>query len=305
MIKINGIEISNVAVSTIFGHGGDGMFPLIFSPQYREILDLVKKQGNTIFTKSTTSDKHIGNYIAHKPWTWGCIRNLGSEGMINAYGLTNAGALKNAQKVIKAKSKGFNVVPNIFLEYSRLLSEKDIIDRCFLAIVKFLSPLHETKIVKINISCPNSGEEVKDNTAIAVKAIERLKLFLPKLTFIAKVGYDHPVDFIKQLEDAGIDIIQAINTIPFARLFPHHPSPLAHFGGGGVSGKPAQEAALKKCEEFRKATELPMIMSCGIIDVESGQRMFDIGADSISICTVIRQNPQNAKKILTHKGWRK
>lgn len=306
MIEIKGIEISDVAVSTILGHGGDGMFPLIFSPQYRDILTLVRENGNTDFTKSSTCLKHVGNYIAYKPWTWDCIRTFGPEGMINAYGLTNEGAYVNAKKVAKATKKGFNVIPNIFLEYAQLSTEEDIINRFVTAVRQFVTVMgDELKVIKMNISCPNTGEEVKKNMAVTVKAIKRVKMYFPNLVIIVKLGYDHPAEFAKQLEDAGVDIIQAINTIPFARLFPNQVSPLVHLGGGGVSGKPAQAAALKKCEEFRKATSLPMIMSCGIIDIESGQRMFDIGADSISICTVIRQNPKKAKEILTYQGWRK
>jgi dihydroorotate dehydrogenase (NAD+) catalytic subunit len=303
MITIQGKTISTVAVSTIFGHGGNGMFPLKFSPKYQKVLEVARKNGNTIFTKSTTANARIGNYHHKKPWTYKFIRNFGPDTLLNAYGLTNEGAIENAKKIRKARKEGFQVIPNIFLEYAKDSTTEEIIGKLVFAVRKIIDDnKRSSEIIKLNISCPNSGEEVKNNTRVALEAVDRLKLFYPNLIIIAKLGYDHPVDFARELEDAGVDILQAINTIPFTRLFPTEKSPLASKGGGGLSGKTAQEASLRKCEEFRKATRLPMIMSCGIVDIPSAKKFFDSGADAISICTVVKTNPEEAKRILTY-NW--
>jgi imidazole glycerol phosphate synthase subunit HisF len=45
-----------------------------------------------------------------------------------------------------------------------------------------------------------------------------------------------------------------------------------------------------------------MIMSCGIVDIPSAKKFFDSGADAISICTVVKTNPEEAKRILTY-NW--
>ncbi|MBA3047906.1 hypothetical protein KKC83_00070 [Patescibacteria group bacterium] len=303
MIKFKGkdIRISPVVISTIFGHAGNGMFPLVLKPSYRKLLSLAKETKTTILTKSSTRYKKIGNYRPRLPWTWRVIRNFGADGMINAYGLTNNGVLFNAEKIAEALRQGYNVMPNyhpeLFKGEDRMQSDIDeAIDIYSNALV------HRFKILEINFSCPNIKEDIKENIDMAVQCVKWSKVFAPNLVLIAKISIAHPYELAQELEKAGVDIIHAVNSVPYNVLCPdiNKQSPLHKYGGGGVSGGPVNENKLvyNYNAGLRLKVNTHLIMGCGINSLYAAKSYKDIGADSISICTVVKRNPKEAEKII-------
>ena len=297
--KDKGIRISPIVISTIFGHAGNGMFPLNLRPSCRRLLNLAKETKTTILTKSSTRYKKIGNYMPWLPWTWGVIRNFGTDGMINAYGLTNKGVLFNAEKITEALRQGYNVMPNyhpeLFKGKGRMLSDIDEAIDIYSSILA-----HRFTILEVNFSCPNIKEGIKENIVRSVQCVKRARVFAPNLALIAKISIAHPYELAQELEKAGVDVIHAVNSVPYNILYPdsNKQSPLHKYGGGGVSGGPAFRAALKYNSQLRKKVNLPLIMGCGITSIGDVEKYFSIGADAISICTVIKRNPKEAEKII-------
>jgi len=108
----------------------------------------------------------------------------------------------------------------------------------------------------------------------------------------------HTYSFYKQLEDVGADVIHAINTIPYHMVFPDTVSPLHKKEDGGISGFLAFDLAYSYNQKLRKKTSLPIIMACGVTDIYSKIRFFQIGADAIGICTVVLCSPKEAGHII-------
>ena len=87
----NGNNLSRIIISTAFGIARDGIFPHTLRPSYRDLIKEADRTNTSRIGKSFTTDPRIGNFRPRYPWTWGCIRKIGSDGMLNAYGLTNPG----------------------------------------------------------------------------------------------------------------------------------------------------------------------------------------------------------------------
>ena len=297
-IPIGKYRISTVVTSSVMGHSGGGMFPLILLPSYRRLRRVIWDYGVTNFTKSSTRFKHIGNFIIHNPLTWKYIQKIGENGLLNAYELTNDGVEVNAKKIYKACQAGYHAIPSFYPQFA--------IDQEFAikGTIEAVSVYHRIMgnyfwAMELNYSCHNSKERIRENIIDALACLKAVRLAFPHLCLIAKVSYVHPREFVQELVHSGADIIHAINAIPYTMVFPKgNLSPLAKVGGGAVSGGPAFPNALAYNRELRKKISKPMILGCGITIVDDAARYADIGADVISICTVAKTDPKEAKKII-------
>ena len=297
--KDRGVKISSVVISTIFGHAGNGMFPYVFFPAYRRMLSLAKTTQTTVLTKSSTKFKRKGNYIWWNPRTWKYIQKIFPNGLLNAYGLTNDGVRQNACEIALSFYERFKVIPNYFPKLSK---ESDLMeDDITKGIMIYRNYLGKNfKFLELNFSCPNTKDDIRKNTKQAILCVKIVKELYPDLILIAKISIVHPFEFAQELEQAGADVIHAINTIPCNMLYPGpcRQSPLHKVGGGGVSGGPAFKMAFDYNSALRKQVKLPMIMGCGIMSVSDTEKYFDIGADSISICTLLSYDCEEAGRII-------
>ncbi|MDP2708524.1 MAG: hypothetical protein Q8O93_00510 [bacterium] len=297
-ITINGHTISTVVTSSIMGHSGGGMFPLTLLPAYRKLRRVIRKAGIYNLTKSSTGLKHIGNFIMHDPKTWKYIQRIGHDGLLNAYGLTNDGVEANAQKITLACRSGYRVIPSFYPQFakSREAAIRETVESIS-AYRWFMGNYFWA--LELDFSCPNSKEKIRENITNALACVKAVRQENSTICLIAKISYVHPYEFAQELVKAGVDIIHAINTIPYNLVYPFgEQSPLADVGGGGVSGDPAKDKAFSYNHLLRKVLKGKMIMGCGIMSVDDAARYMDIGADVISICTVGRLNPKEAEKII-------
>src|SRR3989338_3265136 len=301
----NGASISNIVVSTILGHSGGGMFPYILNPAYRQLIEDVKQTKTTVITKSSTYKKRIGNYIAWKPWTWKYIKRLPDNGILNAYGLTNGGIEAHAPQIGRVAHKGIRVIPNFYPEFSKgkdmYLLVMEIVEVMkilwkYLPLSKCIQPLES------NFSCPNSPEDRAKNVEQIIHCARGIKNYLPNLPIIAKISCLHPYELAEELEKVGVDAIHAVNSIPYNKVFTCPISPLHYAGGGGVSGEPAFPLAFEYNKELRKKIKIPIIMGCGVISAEHYKKYKDIGADAVSICSLVAINPREASKLIQNNS---
>jgi dihydroorotate dehydrogenase len=294
-----GRTISPVVISTAFGHSGGGMFPYNWFPPHMLLMATALETNTNVMSKSATFAKRKGNFILYNPLTWKYIQRIPETacGMINAYGLTNAGAKECAKKIWYARQKGYNVIPNFYPEFIK--GTDQAIEETLKAIEIYEETLPSNFwAIELNFSCPNSAECIRDNIEQGSLCATAVRKRFPDLIVIAKISYIHPYEFAEELEDVGVDAIHAVNTIPYQFIYPDQVSPLASIGGGGVSGDPAGEKAFEYNKGLRKRVSLSLIFGCGVRCEGDVYRYFDIGADAVSICSLPICDPDEATKIL-------
>lgn len=300
-IRVRNHTISPIIISTALGHSGEDMFsiPLLNRwPPYRRLMQAVEESGVIVLTKSSTYKRLVGNFQLYRPWTWGCVRRLKYNGMLNAYGLTNDGVEVNAPKIARANKKGFRAVPNFYPQFSG--GQRQAIAEILQAIENYRYFLGSFFwALEINLSCPNA-EKIQENMPNALALVRAVRRAYPDLIIIGKISILHCYEFVQELVSSGVDIVHAVNTLPYDLVFPDGPqSPLAAMGGGGVSGGPAFQHAFHYNKNLRqKIPDTPLIMGCGVTEAHRAGMYYKNGADAVSLCTICRLNPGAAEEII-------
>jgi dihydroorotate dehydrogenase len=289
--------LSPVVISTALGHDGRGIFPYTLLPGYRRLLAAVRDTGTSVFTKSATRFRRRGNFLPANPLTWKYIRRLPGMGMLNAYGLTNDGVEACAPDIRRACGTGLKIIPNLYPEF---IKGTDLaIQETLEAVAIYQQTLGPYfGALELNFSCPNSAEAVARNVVQALECSREVRRRHPDLFLIAKLSICHPYEFAQELEQAGINALHAVNTIPYEIAFPLTRSPLEAVGGGGVSGGPAFALALRYNQELRRKVGLPVVMGCGVTSRGDVQRYFEAGADAVSVCTLALWKPGDAARLV-------
>jgi dihydroorotate dehydrogenase len=294
--------VSPVVISTALGHDGRGIFPYTLLAGYRRLVTAVRETGTTVFTKSATRWQRRGNFIPANPLTWKYIRRLPDLGMLNAYGLTNDGVDACAPDIRRACDQGFKIIPNLYPEFIK--GTDPAIQETLEAVEIYRQHLGpHFGALELNFSCPNSEEAIARNVVQALQCTQKVRSLYPRLFFIVKLSICHPYEFAQELERAGVNALHAVNTIPYDIAFPLTRSPLEAVGGGGVSGGPAFELALRYNQKLRQKVGLFLIMGCGVTSRDDVQRYFDLGADAVSLCTLALRKPGDvARVVLTYNS---
>lgn len=226
---------------------------------------------------------------------------------MNAYGLTNKGVIACAAEMKKSLELGYRVIPNFYPEFAK--GTELAIRETLESLKIYQQTLGEGFwAVELNFSCPNSREAIDQNVAQGIACVRRVLREFPGLFLIAKLSVVHPYEFAQELERLGVQALHGVNTIPYGIVFPadrYPPSPLADVGGGGVSGGPAWQAARNYNAGLRRAVRLFLIMGCGVSSAENVQEYLDLGADAVSICTLVLRQPRVAAQVLAgsnHRG---
>lgn len=296
--------LSRIVISTAFGLSGAGIFPYTLWPAYRQVCRQARDYGLTIFSKSATRYPRRGNFIPWLPWTWKYIKRLPNLGMLNAYGLTNPGVEAAAARIRRSRERGFKVIPNFYPEFAK--GEAAAIADTVAATAIYRQMLGpDFQALELNFSCPNSREEIRRNVGQVIACVRRLRQEYPDLLLIAKLSLVHPLELAEELERLGIAAIHGVNTIPYELVFPPNrfpPSPLAAVGGGGVSGGPAFALAREYNARLRQRVKTFLIMGCGVSNLAQAQEYFALGADAVSLCTLVLRNPREASRIITCWG---
>ena len=298
-------RITTVVISTALGPGGGGIFPYTLLPSYRRLVRAVKDTGTSVLTKSATRFRRKGNFIPFNPLTWRYIKRLPHRGMLNAYGLTNAGVEVGAQDIKASGDLGFKVIPNFYPEFAK--GTQTAIQETLEGLALYQRILGTYFwALELNYSCPNSQEAIRENVQQGLRCTQAVRQQYPELFLIAKISRVHPFEFAQELEKSGASAIHGVNTIPYEIIFPEarYPrSPLWQVGGGGVSGGPAFVEAYNYNLTLRKKVSLPLIMGCGVSQLTDVKRYLDIGADAVSLCTLALRHPRETEKIvITYNG---
>ena len=229
----------------------------------------------TVVIKTLTYEPRKGNLQWFNPFS--CIRLL-SNGVVNAVGLTNPGIKWWCQRIgPRVNQDKIPLVASIFSENTKKLA-------------LMATMLNDFNLVglEINASCPSVERRfLKDTT----KIIESCQAVKEKSRFpiILKLSVVHNVEAIVPQLEGVIEAI-SINSVPWSFAFPDNKSPLARFGGGGISGEIAQPFTWKFLKRLVKATSIPVIGPSVwyFSDIENLRRL---GAKAISFGSVFLKYP--------------
>jgi dihydroorotate dehydrogenase (NAD+) catalytic subunit len=231
----------------------------------------------TNVTKTLTRSPREGNLRWSHPWS--VVRSLTGGGVVNAIGLTNPGIDWWGEAVAPKIPDDMHLVASI--EARDELETAEMIQ---------LLEGQRIRAIELNLSCPNTKDHAHRTTEKIV-GIARHAARLSFLPLIAKLSYtqDYLAVAREISKESRVEAF-AINSVPWAAIFPDHPSPLEKFGGGGVSGRIIQGYTWKMVEELAIATSVPVI-GPSVWDYEDIQRVTDKGAKAVSFGSVFVRHP--------------
>jgi len=307
-MKLRGIDFGYVlGASGVQGFFGEGYW-------YHKYLHLVGMtlRGMSLVAKTTTMYPRKGNMevgkdrISPRRWIPDCI-HLDWKGFcggyaLNAIGLTGPGALD-----LIRRGKWQRLSEPFMLSFMSV--EKDPVDRSeelrsFVGLLKMeLDDISSKFALQINLSCPNT-----DNDPLKlVKEAERMLHFASELRIpiLLKISVEvSPEVAAKIAKSPYCDGIVISNTVKFGKLKDKidwlklygvdrkEKSPLAKYGGGGLSGAPLNKLVEEWVIAFRKIDKDTYINAGGgILGYRSGKRLFDAGANSVFIGSMVMLRP--------------
>ncbi|MFH1749735.1 MAG: hypothetical protein ABH837_02495 [bacterium] len=228
----------------------------------------------TVVIKTLTREPRKGNLRWYNPF--GCVRIL-PGGTVNAVGLTNPGIdwwCKNiGLSVDRTRIPLMGSIlgePQELADMARMLNDFDLVG------------------LEINASCPNTPDDLLTNTHKVVESIQAVR-GISRFPLILKLSVVHEVEQI--LQDVGglVDAL-SINSVPWTKVFSDRKSPLAHLGGGGVSGKLAQPLTWNLVNKLVRISSTPVI-GPSIWEFSDIARLRTLGARAISFGAVFIPYP--------------
>lgn len=167
--------------------------------------------------------------------------------------------------------------------------------------------------LQINLSCPNVGidpSSLVDEASAALDIAEELDL--PTLL---KVNVLFPVEAARVLSShRRCDGFVCSNTIPWGKLpevidwkglFGTDVSPLAHIGGGGLSGAPLLPVVAGWLKVVRHVgVTCPIVGGGGILDPAGADFLLDAGADAVELGSISFLRPWRVASVIGHVNRR-
>jgi dihydroorotate dehydrogenase (NAD+) catalytic subunit len=144
------------------------------------------------------------------------------------------------------------------------------------------------RAIELNASCPNTDKELLENASLVLDMVHAIRQATTHpIILTLSVVHDY-VHIAKSCE--GMVEALAINSVPWSVAFPGEASPLARFGGGGVSGRAAQTWTWKMVRELARATSIPVI-GPGVWTFDDIARLRELGAKAISFGSIFMRYP--------------
>ncbi len=229
----------------------------------------------TIVTKTLTRLPKEGNLRMYKPL--GAVRFL-NGGVVNAIGLTNPGLDWWCKKVgPKLKHSPLSIIVSIHSNSPREAGE----------MAWRLNP-YKLQGIELNLSCPNVVHNLETETEHILETIRQVKR-VSKFPLIIKLSANQNYKQITKKTEYLVEAI-SINSVPWKHIYKDEPSPLHHLGGGGVSGKPAQEHNWKMLKELAEHTKTPII-GPSVWNYEDIDKIKSLGAKAVSFGSVFLRHP--------------
>ncbi len=318
-MKLKGIDFGKaIGASGIQGFFSENEYKYHHKWWYKRIMGLLgySLEGMTFCAKTMTLFANKGNAeleddgVTLKEFLPDCIKPYIWHGIaLNAVGLSNIGAHGLLRKNIwQERTKPFMLS---FMAIGKTKEERLTELEEFVDVLKFFLLNFKAKIaLQINVSCPNMGHNQDELIDEIIPFLETASVLgiplVPKLNILV-----NPETAFKISQHPACDAICISNTIPFGQLPDKIDwkdlwggkeifSPLAKYGGGGLSGKllfPLLCEWLDEAEQYEFTK--PIIAGGGIMshyDVET-LREYNI-VKAISPGSVVFLRPWRLGKII-------
>ena len=310
---INFHPIFNASGSlNFFGEGWRNYHPLC-KAIFREGFDF---SGSTFISKTTTLEPREGNMplrddLQSKEWFPGCVKVYPFKRLVlNSVGLSGPGAENLLQRgKWQKRTEAFMIS---FMSIAKTREERIEEAKKFVQLISremknFQAPFG----IQINISCPNTGHPTQDLLLDAFAILEVFNILSVPLDL--KIGVadalEAGLDFVKEIEDSGLcDCLTCSNTIPWGKLpdlinwqgiFGTKVSPLAHLGGGGLSGWILKPIVINWLKQVRAGgIKMPIKAGGGILNEKDAFDYVRAGASALEIGSVNLLAPWNVQKII-------
>jgi dihydroorotate dehydrogenase len=287
----NGYSFEYATASGAMGYNGKGWI----QEQPFRWLGLLDTSLFTHRMKTITLAPRKGNFRWWKPWD--CVKPILDDwkivGTVNAYGLSNKGLdwfLNWIAPFIKDRSTP--LIASIFSDSEDSTRELGIM-ASKLGKLPFIA-------IEFNTSCPNTRHGVQKNIEQISKGVEAIEQNC-NLPIGLKISVAQNVEDIIGAVAGKIQYLD-INSVPWKFVFPFQKSPLAKFGGGGVSGKVAQPFTWALTEKLAKITSVPVI-GPSVWDFQDIKKLRALGAKAISFGSVFLCHPSRPTSFIK-KIWR-
>lgn len=309
-MKLRNIDFDPVlSASGVQGFFGEG-YP------YHKYLNFVPGfsfKGMTFVAKTTTLSPRKGNMplqrdnITPRELYPKCIVVKFYKGVVlNSVGLSGPGAEYLFETGLWQKRTEPFFISFMSVESNpedRIMEIKEFV-KMFL---KYLPYFRTSVGLQINFSCPNVGlhpGNLIDEVGEVLDIASQLNVpLMPKFNVMLLVDVACEIS-----EHKHCDAICISNTIPWGQLpekidweglFGTSVSPLAEFGGGGLSGKPLLPIL---CQWVREATgsgiKVPINSGGGILFPDDIDLVYHAGAASVSLGSIAMLRPWNMKKVV-------
>lgn len=221
--------------------------------------------------------------------------------MLNAVGLAGPGAWN-----LFLRGEWQKRTEPFFISFMTTKKDKEALremERFAVMLKSYLLSFHAPVGLQINLSCPNAGVDLERAAGDARVALD---IFAPLgVPLVLKFNVLASVDVVKKIaEHPACDAIHITNTIPYqkhdkVRWWWGEVSPLAQYGGGGLSGAQLLPLVCEWVAEARKAgITKPINAGGGILCAADVDQMKEAGADGVSIATAVALRPWRLRSIL-------
>jgi len=230
----------------------------------------------TVVTKTLTRHSRRGNLRWHRPWA--VVKGV-PGGAVNAIGLTNPGIEWWCRRVVPRLLKlRFAVIVSLETEEEEEVAE----------MIRILRQSDAPVVgIELNASCPNTTAEGTRKTEKTISLVRRARGESPH-PLLLKLGVTH--DF-RKIAAALKGVVEAINinSVPWSVAYPDKKSPLEKYGGGGVSGRIAQEWTWRMARDL-VPVGVPVV-GPSPWNYNDLQKLFDLGCPAISFGSVFLRHP--------------
>lgn len=251
----------------------------------------------TFVAKTMTTHGRVGNMKLDESWRPksfypDCIRVKFVKGVVlNAVGLSGPSA-----ESLLATGKYAGIPCPFAFSYMPTGSTTDELVRDasefgdVLRAHRFWSPF----ALEVNVSCPNVDHVTDWKSIVAVLSALREKL--PRTPLIPKFNALEPIETAVRIASSRYcDAVLVGNTIPWGRrpdvidwvnLFGSETSPLAKYGGGGLSGRPLLPLTLEWVSSAVGKVDKPIMAGGGIMSVDDVVAISSAGAAAMELGVV-------------------
>ena len=312
-MKLRGTDFGHVFnASGARGFAGEGYW-------FHRLVPGLTYKGSTFVSKTTTNEPRKGNMLLdvdNKPFDFfpDCIVVKMREGVaLNAVGLSGPGV----HALVSQWRKHPPQVPFLVsvMCVAGTAEERLAEARNIFGVLRpwFATGPRGNMGLQINFSCPNAGLDpshlIGEVTTILDESQNLNVPTLIKLNALVSVDAAHLM-----AAHPGCDAIVMSNTVPWGQLpdridwkglFGSDNSPLAKYGGGGLSGKPLLPIVTDWIRAARvRGLAKPIVGGGGILSKADADRMLDAGADAIELGAVAFLRPWRVQGIIKHVNAR-